>query len=39
LTDFQRMLKSNFMKTCPLEAGLFHVDGQTDMMNSLFTLL
>jgi hypothetical protein len=30
--DFLRIHKSNFMKTCPVGADLFHVDGQADMM-------
>jgi len=32
-TDFQKNTQiTNFMKICPLEAELIHVDGQTDCM-------
>ena len=30
VTDFQKILLSNFMKSHPVGAKLFHVDGRTD---------
>jgi rRNA maturation endonuclease Nob1 len=39
LTDFRKILISDFLKICPVGVKLFHVDGQTDMMNLMLGLL